>query len=75
MDEKILDIYAEPGTKVKFLNKNGYEIERSNAAQHLNTDDIYTVSNIDIGNFNSLVELEEFKGKYFNTVMFMEIEK
>lgn len=68
-----MDIYAEKGHKVKFLNKHGEEYEREAASKLLNTEDIYTVEFIDVGGWFSYVKLEGIPGLH-NTVMFADAE-
>ncbi len=70
---EIMNIYSAPGTKVRFLNKNGYEYDLEHARKYLNTNRIYTVRNIDVGGWSSTVYLEEVPGEYFNTVCFKEV--
>ncbi len=68
-----MDIYTKPGKKVKFLNKNGYDWQKEEAAKVLNTEDEYTVVDIDIGGWMSDVYLEGFPHP-FNTVMFENVD-
>lgn len=70
----MMDIYAEPGHKVKFTNENGRDEERENASKILNTEDIYTVEYINVGGWFSYVKLEGIPGVY-NTVMFVDVEE
>lgn len=69
-----MDIHAEPGTKVKFTGENGYDNDRHVAFSHMDVGDVFTVKDIDIGNWISHVEFEELPGIRFNTVMFEEVE-
>lgn len=66
----IMDIYSAPGTTVYFLNKNGYDSQRTEAAKIFTEGQALTVKNIDVGGWSSSVEFEELPGKWFNTVMF-----
>ena len=68
-----MDIYAKPGTKVKYTGEGGYDNDRHIAASHMEIGTIVTVKKIDVGNFMSYVEFEEFPGIRFNTVMFENI--
>lgn len=70
-----MDIHSPPGTKVRFTNSGGYEIQRVTAALMLSVDDIYTVEHIKIQNWMSYVWLREVPGHSFNTVMFETVEK
>ena len=67
-----MDIYAKAGTKVRFLNANGFDAERQNARKYLLTDQTYTVDSIKVGSFVSYVRLKEYPQTMFNTVMFEE---
>lgn len=64
-----MNIYSHPGTRVRFLNENGYDHERTSAAEVFDTERYYTVSEIDVGNWSSTVHFEEVEG-WWNTVMF-----
>ncbi len=62
---------APPGTKIKFLNKNGYTSEPVAAVKlGLVENNWYTLRSVRISGSSSLVFLEEFPNKGFNTVMF-----
>lgn len=63
------------GDKVRFLNVNGYEINRTNAIEAgLKEGNTYIVSGLDIGSWSSDVFLEGFGNTPFNTVMFDNIK-
>ena len=68
-----MDIMSKPGTKVKFLNRNGWDHERDAANEILNIHDTYTVKYIRIGSWKSYVQLIEFPTSSFNTVMFENV--
>ena len=68
-----MDIYAKPGTKVKFLGCNGYEFELQEAMKTFVPGEILTVDNIEVGGWSSSAEFEEFPGRW-NTVMFGDVE-
>lgn len=61
------------GSKVKYLGMNGYEGDRVHANKFLSVDGIYTVDNVEVGDWSSVVLLAEVPGKRFNTVMFENI--
>lgn len=61
------------GRKVKYLNDNGYDIEREVANKHFTEGQILTVKEIYVGRSSSEVEFVELEGKRFNTVMFEDI--
>lgn len=67
-----MDIYCEPGHKVKFINDNGHDYERESAAKILDTDTIYKVEYVDIHGWSSYVKLKGIQGT-FNTVMFIDV--
>lgn len=67
---QIMDIYSARGTTVYFLNKNGYDFEREEAAKIFSEGQSLTVKRVDVHNSSSSVEFEEQPGKWFNTVMF-----
>jgi hypothetical protein len=64
-------LYAPTGTKLKFLNANGYLIERKNAADLGLVEGVeYTLHYVDINDSSSDVYLDEFPNRGFNSVMF-----
>lgn len=67
-----MNIYAQKGTKVRFLNFNGQEWEREKAATVFDIETEYTVERTDVGNWSSDVYFEEVAGPW-NTVMFLEV--
>lgn len=70
-----MDIYAKPGTKVRYTATGGYDGDRQLATKHIEEGAVLTVKEIDVGNFMSYVEFEEIPGINFNTVMFEEIKE
>ena len=58
---------------VKFLAANGYDGEPEAASKFLEKDGVYRASRISISSSYSTVELENFPGKWFNTVMFDDV--
>lgn len=64
--------FCPRGTKVHFLNKNGYDGERERAAAALADHDVVTVKECRIGSSSSTYEFEEVEGKW-NTVMFARL--
>jgi hypothetical protein len=65
-----MNIYAIPGSKVVFLNKNGYEFQRDYAnACGLEEGGVYIVRGTNVGQSSTLVYLEGFTTG-FNSVMF-----
>ena len=70
-----MDIYAKPGTKVKFTGEGGYDNDRHVASSHMKVGDVFTVKDIKISRFMSFVEFEEITDVKFNTVMFEEVQE
>lgn len=68
-----MDIYAKPGTKVRYAGTGGYDGERAIATEHIEVGTVLTVKNIKVGGFMSYVEFEELPNIRFNTVMFEEV--
>lgn len=64
-------LYAPPGTKVRYLDENGYDSDKVNA-KHLGLVKgcLYTLVKINIGSFCSNIYLQEFPQYPFNSVMF-----
>lgn len=60
------------GTKVRFINANGYEGERSRALEQIGIDRQLTVIFCYIGSSSSDYEFEEVSGRW-NTVMFDKV--
>lgn len=63
---------APRGQKVRYLNRNGYDVQRQYANTFLNEGAIYTVKEVLVYPSSSDVFLEEFPDHAFNTVMFEE---
>jgi hypothetical protein len=69
-----MDIYAKPGTKVRYSGKNGYGFEHKKFLDDgIEIGAIFTIRNVEIGQSKSYVSFEEIDGKY-NTVIFEEIK-
>ena len=66
-----MNIYSKPGSKVVFLNKNGYDSDRKYAVDiGLIEGKEYIIDRIEVGEYYSSVKLIDFPLDYFNTVMF-----
>lgn len=65
-----MNIYAKEGDEVIFQGEGGYPKEREKARSILTIDKTYTVNKVSVGNFSSDVELKEFLGQWWNTVLF-----
>jgi hypothetical protein len=64
-------LYAPKGTKLTYLDENGYDCDRKYAKGcGLIKGQQYTLYYVDVGSFSSDVYVEEFPDKPFNTVMF-----
>lgn len=72
-DFEPMSIYAPEGTKVKFMNENGFDREKEYANKILDKNQIYTVDRVEVGGWVSYVYLKEFPNEAFNTVMFKEV--
>jgi len=73
-----MNIYAGRGSKVVYLDENGYDSDRKWAREcGLVKGQIYTVFGIDVHSSSSSVLLEEIgeHHKYFNTVMFQDLDE
>lgn len=69
-----MDIYSKPGTKVKATKlNNGYNQDKELAKQYLTEGAIYTVKEIEVGNWRTEVSLEEINGVWFNSVHFENV--
>ena len=73
MDE--LNIYAPKGTRVIYKGFCGYDSDREYADKFLSVEEMYTVNRTDVGGWRTNVELKEFPGKMFNSVMFWEVKE
>lgn len=74
MDCEYMDIYAKQGTKVRFTAEGGYRLEKVQAKTILNLGSVYTVKETIVEEWNSVVILEEFPNKEFNTSLFCEVQ-
>lgn len=71
---RLLDIYSPAGTKVTFIDENGYDFDREQARKYFTKGQVLTVKRIDVESWSSSVTFEELPGKWFNTVMFAHKE-
>lgn len=62
------------GTKIRFLNKNGHNFQREEAAKLFDVDKSYTLKASDVYSSSSTLEFEEVPG-IFNSVMFVVAEE
>ncbi|MEK3873685.1 MULTISPECIES: hypothetical protein [unclassified Paenibacillus] len=70
-----MNIYAQKGDKVRFLNKNGHDWEPEKARESgLVEGVVYTVEKTEVGGFHTDVYLQEFPGKPFNSVLFEDFK-
>jgi len=63
-----------PGTKMRFLDRNGYDYQLAEARELFDTKATYTVKNVEVGSWHHSFEFAEFPGQRFNGVMFEECE-
>jgi hypothetical protein len=69
----MMDICAKPGSKVVFANPDaGYLDDQKRAKKHLTEGAIYTVENVVVDRYSSVVFLTEIPGVAFNTVLFRD---
>lgn len=69
-----MDIYTEPGAKVKFVSDTaGYPFHQETAKRHLTLGSTYTVKKMTVWDSSSEVELIEFPDVQFNTVLFANV--
>jgi hypothetical protein len=64
------NIYSRAGSKLIYLDKNGYDEDREEANKFLKKGELYTVDHVDIFKYSSTVYLKEFPEMGFNMVMF-----
>lgn len=69
-----MNIYAIPGTKVRFTGEGGGEFENGEARSKLEIGGLYTIKNTEVGDWHTLVFLKEVDGS-FNSVMFEDAEE
>lgn len=70
-----MNIYAKRGDRVTYLDKNGYDHDRKQAAKAgITLGRILTVDFTDPGNCHTDVVFQEFPGERFNSVMFEDTE-
>lgn len=70
-----MDIEAKPGTKVRFNNAHGFEMELAHALRlGLVEGKEYTVERTSVHGFCTDVYLQEYPGVRLNSVMFDDIE-
>lgn len=74
-----LDIYAKPGTKVRAVYVDGQpyhglDSDKERVAKHLLESGIYTIDEMDAGNWHTDVYLVEFPGVAFNVVCLSPVQ-
>lgn len=66
-----MNIYSESGSKVKYLDENGYDSDVIRARSlGLVKGEVYTVTYTDVSDMSTAVILKEFPNYRFNSVMF-----
>jgi hypothetical protein len=69
-----MDIYANPGHKVRYVNLNaGSTYDKEQAKKHLVFGAVYTVKHIEVYSWSSDVSFEEVPGIEFNTCFFEDV--
>ena len=62
---------ASVGSKIVFCHpENGSNYDKKKTPEYLKVGGVYTVSQIDIGSFNTYIYVEEVPNVKFNSVMF-----
>lgn len=61
------------GTKVRWIDSNGFDYQRDRAREKIGTNRTLTVKSCNIGGSSSTYEFEEIEGRW-NSVMFEKIE-
>lgn len=61
--------FPDPGDKMIFLNRNGYDSERERAASVFTAGKEYTVRDVSIGSWTTSLQFDEVEGRW-NSVMF-----
>ena len=69
-----MNIYSKPGTKVIFSGENGYEFEQANARMIFTIGQEVTLKAIDVSDWSTSVQFEEYPNKWYNSVMFKDKE-
>lgn len=71
----MMDIFnIQIGNKVVFTGRNGGDEENKVANEILTVGEKYTINSFYMGRWHSTIELVEFPGNGFNTVMFNDAE-
>jgi hypothetical protein len=73
INNTVMSIESDVGTRVKFLGKNGYPYELEKALLMLDTDTVYIVDSMRVGRSSSTVRLKGVKGEW-NSVMFYNVD-
>jgi hypothetical protein len=71
-DKSEINRALQHGGEVLFIGHGGYAEERESALRWLIPGRVYNVSHIEVGQSRSRVELADFPGVWFNTVMFVD---
>jgi hypothetical protein len=74
LGERYCSDISPKGRKVRFLDENGYDIQREIARKYFSKGDILTIEEIYVGGSSSEVSFSEHPLKKFNTVMFEDVE-
>lgn len=69
-----MNIYANRGAKVRFLDQNGTDYDLEKAREYFKKDQILTVRSTDVGGWRTEIMFQECVGEWFNSVMFEDVE-
>lgn len=70
-----MNIYARPGTKVRYTGENGYDHEHDDIqTMGVSIGEILTVKETEVGSWKTYVYFEELDGG-FNSVLFEDIDE
>lgn len=69
-----MNIHAKPGHKVVFAGVNGSTSDLYHGGVHLKVGEVYTVDDINIGNWSTYVYLKEIPEQAFNSVLFKDYQ-
>ncbi len=71
-----MDIFAKPGTRVRYCERAGHDCEIKHAEKHITFGEVYTVLYTDVHDWFTDVYLVEFgENISFNSVMFKEVDE
>ena len=69
-----MDIHNDNIRKVRCIRNDNQVLGGGTYAHLLTIGELYTVDWLDVGNWSTNVVLKEFPGKFFNSVLFEELD-